>query len=84
MDAYFFDPIFADGAFTEERIDAAAVKIKRIFDSGDQSEAGKAMRVLADMLLLAIADGRTSSPQACASHYFTVRKGCARQTNSIG
>jgi hypothetical protein len=74
MDPYFFDPIFSDGVFTEERIESAGVRVRQLVDRGAETEARNAVRLLSDMLLLAIADGRTADPQACASHYLTISK----------
>ncbi len=72
MDPCFFDPIFSDGVLTEERIEDAGVRIKRLFESGQETEAKAAVRLLTDILVLAIANGGVANPQACASHYLTV------------
>jgi hypothetical protein len=71
VDGHFYDGIFDDGVFTEQRIDAACVRLMELAQS-DEREANKAARLLKDMLLLAIADGRVVDPEGCASHYFTV------------
>lgn len=71
VDSHFYDGIFDDGAFTQQRIEAACVRLLGLAQL-DEKEAKKADRLLKDMLLLAIADGRVVDPEGCASHYFTV------------
>jgi hypothetical protein len=74
MDVHFFDPIFNDGAFTEQRIEAAGVRIMELVQTGQESEASAAVRVLADSLLLAIANDLVNNPVACARDYLRLRK----------
>jgi hypothetical protein len=70
VDGHFYDGIFDDGALTEQRIDAACVRLMELAQS-DPEEAKKADHLLKDILLLAIANGQAVDPKGCASHYFT-------------
>lgn len=73
VDAEFFDNVFVGGSITEERIDAACVKIVRI--AGENAkDAKKADHLLKDILLLGIANGLAVNPQRCAEHYFSAIK----------
>ena len=71
MDISMFDDIFRDGAFTEERLDAVGVLVMSLATK-NKDEATKAKRLLADLLLFAIADGRCARPHECAAHYYSV------------
>lgn len=71
VDVQFFDDVFADGAITEARIEAACVKIMQVAGR-DVEEAKKADGILKDIILLGIADGRTANPQRCVEHYFSM------------
>ena len=64
-----FDEIFADGEFTERRIERAGVLVTHLARQ-NVAEARKAKRVLGEMLLFAIADQRCSDPQRCAVLYY--------------
>ena len=73
VDAEFYDDVFADGAITEERIEAACVKIMQLAENNVE-EAKKADHILKDIILMGIADGRTADPQRCVVHYLSVIK----------
>lgn len=62
------DEIFADGKFTDRRIEEAAVVVMYLAQH-NKAEANKAKRMLGEMLLIAIADRRCSDPQRCAACY---------------
>lgn len=72
IDLEFLDDAFPGGAVKPETIDAACVKIKSLVDQNKLLDAQEADRLLKDILLLAIADGRASNPEQCALHYFSV------------
>jgi hypothetical protein len=71
VDGHFYDGIFDDGAFTQRRLNAACVRLMELAQSAPE-EANKAARLLKDMLLLAIADGRAVDPEGCASRYLVL------------
>jgi hypothetical protein len=71
MDPDLFDEIFRDGRFTEERIDAAGVKIMQLAQQ-DNASARQAARLLESMLVLAIANRLAVTPEGCASHYLDI------------
>ncbi len=61
------DEIFADGEFTESRIERAGVLVMYLAQQ-NKAEARKARRLLGEMLLFA--DKRCADPQRCAVHYY--------------
>ncbi len=67
----FFDPIFDSGAFTEERLEVAGVKIMQVAQK-DIKEARAAADMLGKMLLLALANDLVINPRNCAEAYFRV------------
>jgi hypothetical protein len=73
MDPSIFDEVFRDGAFTEERLDAAGVLLMNVARE-NPADAVQAKQLLAQMLLLAIADGRCAHPERCAAHYYEVMR----------
>jgi hypothetical protein len=79
VDGHFYDGIFDDGAFTQRRLDAACVRLMELAQSAPE-EANKAARLLKDMLLLAIADGRAVDPEGCASRYLVVPEALGEPT----
>ena len=72
MAAHFFNGIFPGGVVTEKRIESAGMRIIELTRTGDTQGAKEAERILGDILILAIADGRARNPEACAFRYLTV------------
>ncbi len=73
IDAQMFDSVFAGGAVTEQRLEEASVLVMQLAQR-NKDAAQSAERLLARIVLSAIADGLCAKPQECAATYFELMR----------